>query len=147
MKYKLTKECKEEWGVKLFRIEALMDFGDVEKGNKGGFVEKEENLSQENDAWVSGDAQVYGDAQVSGDAWVYGDARVYKLKLIGGYFYHIKSKTETIEKIQIDDYELLACNPKLEEENENDDKKKELLAKADGLITKANELKEQAEKL
>ena len=43
-KYKLTSETKECCGVKLYRIEALIDFGDIEKGDKGGFIEKELNL-------------------------------------------------------------------------------------------------------
>ena len=42
------------------------------------------------------------------------------------------------------DYETLACNPKIETENE---KKTELLKKADELIAKAEELKEEAKKL
>ena len=75
-KYKLTEETKELCGRTLHRIEALKDFGDVKAGGKGGFIEKEENLSQEGDARVSGDAWVYGDARVYGNAQVYGDARV-----------------------------------------------------------------------
>ena len=96
-------------GIELFRIKALISFGDVEKGEVGGYVQKEKNLSHSGDAWVYGDARVYGDAEVSGnarvsgnaevsgnamvsgnaevsgnamvygDAWVYGDARVSKL--------------------------------------------------------------------
>ena len=89
MKYRLTDETKEWFGRTLHRIEALKSFGDMSAGEKGGWIEKEENLSQEGSCWVSGDArvcgdalvsdnaQVYGNAQVSGDAWVYGDARVY----------------------------------------------------------------------
>ena len=125
-KFKLTSETKEVYGVKLYRIEALIDFGDVKKGDKGGFVEKEENLSQENNAWVSGDARVFGNAQVFGNARVYGDAWVYeKLQIIGGYFYHYKSKTETIEKIEVDDnFELLACKPKFAEDEEEKDELK-----------------------
>ena len=41
-----------------------MSFGGVEAGELGGFVEKEENLDQSGDAWVSGDARVSGNAQV-----------------------------------------------------------------------------------
>ncbi len=76
-KYKLTSESKEVWGVKLYRIEAVSDFGSVSKGERGGFVEKEENLSQEGDAWVFGDARVFGDAQVFGNARVLGNAQVF----------------------------------------------------------------------
>lgn len=39
---------------KLFRIKALVAFGDVEEGELGGFVEKESNLANDGDAWVSG---------------------------------------------------------------------------------------------
>ena len=75
-KYKLTRN-KKSWGLTtLFQIEALCDFGDVKKGELGGWIEKEENLDQEGDAWVSGNARVYGDALVSGNAWVYGNALV-----------------------------------------------------------------------
>ena len=89
MKYKLTSETKLHLGRALYRIEAMIDFASVKAGDKGGFVEKEDNLSQSNNAWVygnawvsgnarvSGNAQVYGDAQVSGNAWVSGNAQVY----------------------------------------------------------------------
>lgn len=55
----------------MFRIRASVAFGNVKEGELGGYVEKEENLDQEGNAWV------YGDARVSGNAWVYGDAQVY----------------------------------------------------------------------
>jgi len=137
MKYKLTKETKEVYGLKLFRIEALKDFGDVEKGKKGGWIEKEENLSQENNAWIYGNARVYGDAriygnasvygnaEIYGNASVYGDAEIYGKKLISGYFYHTKEKSEKIEIMENDeDYETLYSEPKYEEEGT---KKQELL--------------------
>ena len=81
-KYELTDETQEWNGRTLHRIRALADFGDVKAGELGGWIEKEENLSHNGnawvygDAWVCGDARVCGDAQVYGDAWVYGDAQV-----------------------------------------------------------------------
>ena len=69
-KYELTSESKLWFGRTLFRIKALVSFGDIKTGELGGFVEKEENLEQYGDAWVSGDARVSGNAQVSGDARV-----------------------------------------------------------------------------
>lgn len=57
-------------GIKLFQIKCTKAFKNANEGDLGGYVEKEENLSQSGDAWV------YGDARVSGDAWVSGDARV-----------------------------------------------------------------------
>ena len=76
-KFELTTEFITNFlGTKLFRIKALVEFGKVEKGELGGFVEKEENLDHDGDAWVSGDAMVYGNARVYGNAWVSGNARV-----------------------------------------------------------------------
>ena len=63
-------------GVQLFRIKALISFSGIEKGEVGGYIASEKNLSQYGDAWVSGNAWVYGDARVYGNAEVYGDARV-----------------------------------------------------------------------
>lgn len=77
-KFELTSEfITNIFGTKLFRIKALIEFGNVKAGELGGFVEKEENLSQDGNAWVYDNARVYGDACVCGDACVYGDARVY----------------------------------------------------------------------
>ena len=82
-KFELTTDTKMRFGKKLFRIKALIDFGNVKAGEKGGYIEKEENLSQCGNAWVYGDAEVcgnakvYGNAEVCGNAEVYGDAEVY----------------------------------------------------------------------
>jgi hypothetical protein len=81
-KYELTSETKVFLGKTLYRIKALVQFGNVNAGDLGGWIEKEENLSQSGNAWVYGDARVsgnawvYGNAEVSGDARVYGNARV-----------------------------------------------------------------------
>ena len=75
-KYSLTKNKKVWCGKTLFQIKAEVNFGNVSKGDLGGYIEKESNLSQDGNAWVSGNAQVSGDARVSGDAWVSGNARV-----------------------------------------------------------------------
>ena len=76
-KFELTSEfITNVFGVKLFRIRALVEFGNVSKGELGGYVEKEGNLDHNGNAWVSGDARVSGNAEVSGNAWVSGDARV-----------------------------------------------------------------------
>ena len=69
-KYKLTEEIIKVDDSILYRIEALRDFNDVKKGDKGGFVEKEENLSQYGDSWVYDNAMVFGNAEIVGDAKV-----------------------------------------------------------------------------
>lgn len=77
-KFELTSEfVKNALGTKLFRIKALVKFGDVIAGELGGYVEKEENLAQDGDAWVYGNAKVYGDAWVLDNAKVCGNAEVY----------------------------------------------------------------------
>ena len=67
-KYKLTEETIDVYGRILHRIEALKDFGNVKKGDKGSFVEKEENLSQYRDCWIYDNASVYGNAIVAKDS-------------------------------------------------------------------------------
>lgn len=64
------------FGIKLFQIKCTKSFKYANEGDLGGYVEKEDNLSQSGDAWVSGDAQVSGNARVSGNAQVSGNARV-----------------------------------------------------------------------
>ena len=76
-KFELTTNTKMFLGKKLFQIKALINFGDVEAGELGGYIEKEENLDYDGDAWVYGDARVSGDAWVSGNARVSGNACVY----------------------------------------------------------------------
>ena len=106
IKFKLTDECITFSNRKLYRIEALKDFSDVKKGEKGGFVENERNLSQENNCWIYDDAKVFdnasvfenaivsgnacikdnasvfGNAIVSGNAKIYGYAKIYGIALI-----------------------------------------------------------------
>ena len=85
-KYEMTEEIKIFEGKILHRIIALVDIPmhSVKAGDLGGWIECENNLSHNGDAWVYGDARVYGDAWVSGDAWVYGDARVYGAAGVAG---------------------------------------------------------------
>ena len=96
-KYILTNQAFKIDGRPLYRIKAIRDFEDVKAGDLGGFIEKEDNLSHDGDAWVCGDAlvydnaQVYGNAQVCGNArvcgsaWVYGNARVCGDARVYGY--------------------------------------------------------------
>ena len=76
-KYKLTDECITFNGKQLYRIEALKDFSYLHKGDKGGFVESEKNLSHLNDCWVFGNAKVYDNAMICRNARVFGNAEVY----------------------------------------------------------------------
>ena len=86
MKYKLTEETKCDDGTKLYRIQALINIPShsVKAGDLGGWVQSEDNLSQDDTAWVFGNAQVYGNACVSDDALVYGNACVSDDALVYG---------------------------------------------------------------
>ena len=76
-KYKLTDETINVMGRTIYRIEALRDFNGVKKGDKGGFIENEDNLSHDGNCWVYGNAIVYNNAKVSSNAKVYGNAKIF----------------------------------------------------------------------
>ena len=93
-KYAFTDETIEYEGHTLHRIKALKAFSNffhrVEKGDLGGFIEKEANLSQEGQCWVYNDAKVYensliyGAAQIFIKAIVYGEAEIGDNALLYG---------------------------------------------------------------
>ena len=76
-KFELTNETIDFRGRTLYRIKALKDFGDVKKGDLGGFIEKESNLSQEDKCWIYNDAKVFDNAIVYDNANVYDNAKIY----------------------------------------------------------------------
>ena len=78
-KYKIRRDLKKEiCGRTLYRIEGLININSwVEKGDLGGYIQKESNLSQEDEAWIYNDAKVYENAKVYGNAEVFGDAEVF----------------------------------------------------------------------
>ena len=70
-KYELTTDTKSIFGKRYFRIRALVDFGNVSKGDLGGYIESEDNLPNDTkygEAWVGGNAYVEGDARIKGEA-------------------------------------------------------------------------------
>lgn len=78
-KYELVKEDKKIFtdGGAIYRIRALKDFGDVKTGDLGGYIEKEDNLSQEGNCWVYDNARAFDNAKVYDYALVYNNAKVY----------------------------------------------------------------------
>lgn len=63
-------------GFKLYRIYAKHDLSSVEKGNRGGLIERIENLSKYGDCWVYDNAKVIEYATVRGDAAILNSATV-----------------------------------------------------------------------
>ena len=67
-KYELVGGSKLLDGTELYRIVALKNFGNVQKGAIGGYVESMNNLSQEGNCWIYDDAKVIGMAYVEDNA-------------------------------------------------------------------------------
>ncbi|WP_144756224.1 hypothetical protein [Bartonella saheliensis] len=83
-KYEFIDDCEYIDGHFLKRIRALRDFDDVKKGDLGGYIESENNLSHDGNCWVYDKARVFQNARVSENAKVkgffvdvYGDAKIY----------------------------------------------------------------------
>ena len=107
-KYEFTGETKVIDDMTLHQIRALIDFNDVLAGDIGGWIEKEGNLSHDDDAWVSdnaevsGNAWVYGNAKVYGNAWVFSTAHILVIGPIGSRndfitFYRDKDNEITVK--------------------------------------------------
>ena len=88
-KYEFTGETMRHFGRTLHRIKALENFGDVKKGDLGGWIESEDNLSASGNAWVSDDAKVFDNAWVFGDAWISDDAQVSGDARVSGQYDYI----------------------------------------------------------
>lgn len=69
MKYKLNATRKTlSNNTPIFQIEALKDFNDVKKGDLGGFVQSEHNISQAGDCWAYNNAWVISNGQLLDNA-------------------------------------------------------------------------------
>jgi carbonic anhydrase/acetyltransferase-like protein (isoleucine patch superfamily) len=70
-KYKLSRWTITLCGIKLHRVVAVRDFGDVKKGDEGGYVESLANLSHNGLCWVYDNAKVVGHARLEEDATIH----------------------------------------------------------------------------
>jgi hypothetical protein len=75
----LADDCLRAGDRTVYRIRALRDFGDVRRGDLGGYIESEDNLCHSGECWVYDAAQVYGEdavvrdnGRVRGCAWIMG---------------------------------------------------------------------------
>lgn len=82
-KYELIDESRKLPGAPtVYRIKALRNFADVKKGQLGGFIQSEANLSHAGDAWVYHDAAVYNKARVIENAKVTQKAKIFGRAII-----------------------------------------------------------------
>ena len=108
-KYRLTDETIEFNGVKLYRIEALRDFGNVKKGEKGGFVQSELNLSHHGNCWIYEDAKAYGNSFVKEDAVLSNIAQIFDNAIATGSS-RILNGASVYQKSLICDYAIICDN-------------------------------------
>lgn len=73
----LENETKTFRGHTLYRIKALKNFSMIRKGTIGGWIESEENLSQDDWCWVGDEAIVCEYARIEKNACVYDNATIY----------------------------------------------------------------------
>ena len=105
-KYEFTGVTKETWAGTLHQIRAIRDFGNIEAGDIGGWIEKEENLSHDGDCWVYGDASVCGDAEVTTTVKTFGNAFIYKITVTDNHIkigcqQHLKNEWKAFEDRKI----------------------------------------------
>lgn len=91
MKYSIDKsDSIIENGKTLYRVIYLQDLIiednllPIAKDSKGGYIEKEENLSQEGKCFLLGRSIIMGDSKVSGNTQIHGDVKIYGHTIIKG---------------------------------------------------------------
>ncbi len=129
-KYKLTRKKvianfngKE---ITLYRIQALTDIYDTkgnliaEKGQLGGFVENEENLSQFDGCWIADNSKVFGGAKVRDDSLIQNSAIVCQNSLIKNNA--VISGNAKIKNSEIACYASVSGCAKIEDESKVSDR-------------------------
>lgn len=92
-KYRLTENSRlhdyqhdgELQQVRLWQIEALCAFSDVEAGQSGGWVEEEANLSQSGNCWLAPDAFIWDGACVEDNAIILGESEICRQARVSGH--------------------------------------------------------------
>ena len=108
-KYELTSETKVINGVELRRIKALNSFGNIKKGDLGGWIESKKNLSQEGNAWVGDNAMVFNNARVDENATVRGKATVGGNAFISGKA-TVRGKAIVCDNATVEGYATVSNN-------------------------------------
>lgn len=80
-KYRLLPEASKSG---LHRIQAVKDFSNIKKGDLGGWVDSEDNLSHKGNCWIYGNAQVKLGVRISENAMVCDNA------ILSGYGVSVK---------------------------------------------------------
>lgn len=83
-KYCLTDNTIYITGNRLYQIKALKDFGKVKKGDLGGYIASENNLSQAGNCWVFQDSMVFNNAKVLENAEIRSDTTMHDNSMVSG---------------------------------------------------------------
>ena len=87
-KYEFTNTDLYFKEMMLHQIRALKDFGNVKKGDLGGWIESEDNLSQEGNCWIHDNvkvcnhARVYDNAIIGGNVLITNSAKIHDTAFI-----------------------------------------------------------------
>ncbi len=93
-------------GHTLHRIRALRDFGDVKAGDLGGWIESEDNLDPDKDAWVYDNAKVMDSARVEKYARVWGMACIKDNAIVSGASW-VKDNALVLNNARVDAISLI----------------------------------------
>lgn len=84
-KYKIREDLSVYHnGRLLYRIESLKDFNDVKKGDLGGYIECENNLSHKGNCWLYDNAKAMDKSEVTVNAVVKNEAILVHNALVSG---------------------------------------------------------------
>ena len=113
-KFELSNITMEYKGRTLYRIKATKDFSDVKKGDLGGWVQYEENLSQQGICWIYDDAKCMDNSRVTEDSIMRDFAEMYDCSKMHDYsqmFDHSEMHycSEMYDYSQMHDYSKM-CN-------------------------------------
>ena len=109
-KYKLLKNDTIEYeGKILYRIKALKETLHYKKGELGGYIQSEENLSHDGSCWVKYNAMVFDKARIEDHALVKDRAMVYGFAIMEGHS-EIRDNAKLYEYARIEDEVLIRGN-------------------------------------
>lgn len=88
-KYELTDKIRHFWGHTLHQIAALKEFtlrdgSTVYEGDIGGWIESEENLSQDGTCWIDPTSKVFDVSKIEDDAYIHEYSSISKGSIIFG---------------------------------------------------------------
>lgn len=112
-KYKLLKNDTIEYeGRTLYRIQALKETLIYKKGELGGYIQSEKNLSHDGSCWVEYNAMVFDEARIEDHALVRDCAMVYDFAIMENHS-EIRDNAKLYGDARIEDEVIIRGNAKV----------------------------------